>query len=166
MTTLREPDISRCPQCGGIADNGHDRSIPPSPYFCRKCMEQPVPEQMAQKRGEANCHPPWRCACGANLYLDEYGYPASRAAPAQEPVAWLTPRNVDSYSRPDLGYETSSRMDYGAFPVYTAPPQRRLTDDEIGRLWFQAKIPGLTETSARLLIRAAEEALRSKGAPA
>ena len=33
----------------------------------------------------------------------------------------------------------------------------RLTDSEIGEIWFQAKIPGLTETSARILIRAAEE---------
>lgn len=23
----------------------------------------------------------WRCACGANLYIDEYGHPASRAVP-------------------------------------------------------------------------------------
>ncbi len=32
----------------------------------------------------------WRCACGANLYLDEYGHPASRAYPRQpapEPMA-------------------------------------------------------------------------------
>ena len=35
---------------------------------------------------------------------------------------------------------------------------RRLTDDEIARVWFAAKIPGLTETDARRLIRAAETA--------
>ena len=35
-----EPDLSRCPQCGGPADNGHDRCVPPNPYFCTKCMEQ------------------------------------------------------------------------------------------------------------------------------
>lgn len=35
---------------------------------------------------------------------------------------------------------------------------RRLTDDEIGQIWFEAKIPGLTESDARRLIRAAEEA--------
>jgi hypothetical protein len=40
---VQEPDPSRCPQCGGPADNGHDRSIPPSPYFCTKCMAEPVP---------------------------------------------------------------------------------------------------------------------------
>lgn len=32
----------------------------------------------------------------------------------------------------------------------------RLTDDQIGRLWFDAKVPGLLERDARLLIRAAE----------
>lgn len=48
----------------------------------------------------------------------------AQAEPAQEPVAWLAPRTVDSYSRPDLGYETCSKTDYGAFPAYTAPPQR------------------------------------------
>ena len=35
---------------------------------------------------------------------------------------------------------------------------RRLTDDKIGQIWFAAKIPGLTESDARRLIRAAEEA--------
>jgi hypothetical protein len=35
-------------------------------------------------------------------------------------------------------------------------PARRLTDDEIGQIWFAAKIPGLTESDARRLIRAAE----------
>lgn len=33
---------------------------------------------------------------------------------------------------------------------------RRLTDDEIGQIWFNAKIPGLVESDARRLIRAAE----------
>jgi hypothetical protein len=43
--------------------------------------------------------------------------------------------------------------------VHTCAP-RRLTDDQIGRIWFAAKIPGLIETDARRLIRAAEEVLR------
>ena len=43
-----EPDLSRCPQCNGPADNGHDRSIPPSPYLCTKCMaEMPQPSYNA-----------------------------------------------------------------------------------------------------------------------
>jgi len=40
---VQEPDLFHCPKCGGPADNGHDRSFPPSPYFCTKCMAEPVP---------------------------------------------------------------------------------------------------------------------------
>ena len=40
-----------------------------------------------------------------------------------------------------------------------------LTDDEIGRVWFKAALPGVTETQARFLIRAAEQALREKMVP-
>ena len=32
-------DLTRCPNCGGPADNGHDREVPPSPYWCSKCTE-------------------------------------------------------------------------------------------------------------------------------
>lgn len=41
-----EPNISKCPKCGGPADNGHDREIPPNPYYCTKCEQpaQPEPE--------------------------------------------------------------------------------------------------------------------------
>lgn len=31
------PDLSKCPNCGGPADNGNDRCIPPNPYYCTKC---------------------------------------------------------------------------------------------------------------------------------
>lgn len=45
-------------------------------------------------------------------------------------------------------------------PLFKAPPPpRRLTDSEISEVWFASAIPGLTETSARLLIRAAERKL-------
>jgi DNA-directed RNA polymerase subunit RPC12/RpoP len=30
-------DLSKCPSCGGPADNGHDRCLPPSPYVCTRC---------------------------------------------------------------------------------------------------------------------------------
>jgi len=33
----QEPDINKCPSCGGEADNGHDRCYPPNPYYCTKC---------------------------------------------------------------------------------------------------------------------------------
>ena len=39
---VQEPDLFHCPKCGGPADNGHDRSIPPNPYFCTRCMAEPV----------------------------------------------------------------------------------------------------------------------------
>lgn len=32
-------DLNTCPNCGGPADNGHDRSYPPAPYFCTKCTQ-------------------------------------------------------------------------------------------------------------------------------
>ncbi len=32
-----KPNLSTCPGCGGVADNGHDRCVPPSPYYCSKC---------------------------------------------------------------------------------------------------------------------------------
>jgi hypothetical protein len=32
-----EPDLSKCPRCGGPADNGNDREHPPNPYVCTKC---------------------------------------------------------------------------------------------------------------------------------
>jgi len=45
-------------------------------------------------------------------------------------------------------------------PLYKMPP--RLTDAEIGEIWFAARIPGLTETAARVLIRAAERRARGE----
>lgn len=32
-----ESDLTKCPNCGGPADNGHDRCVPPNPYWCTKC---------------------------------------------------------------------------------------------------------------------------------
>lgn len=31
------PEPMRCPQCGGPADNGHDRELPPNVYVCKRC---------------------------------------------------------------------------------------------------------------------------------
>ncbi len=33
----KKPNLSTCPGCGGDADNGHDRCVPPSPYYCSQC---------------------------------------------------------------------------------------------------------------------------------
>lgn len=35
-----QPDLTKCPKCGGIADNGIDRCHPPQPYNCKKCSDQ------------------------------------------------------------------------------------------------------------------------------
>jgi len=35
-----DPDLSVCPNCGGPADNGHDRCYPPNVYHCTKCHEE------------------------------------------------------------------------------------------------------------------------------
>jgi len=123
---LAEPDLSRCPQCNGPADNGHDRSIPPSPYLCTKCMAEPTQEQAEPK--SLPCPTPKTCrehCCGG--WCGPRAEPAQeQAEPTQEPVAWLQPKTVDGYSRPDLGYETCSKTDYGAFAVHTAPPRRTM----------------------------------------
>ncbi len=37
-----KPNLSTCPGCGGDADNGHDRCVPPSPYYCTKCDNPPI----------------------------------------------------------------------------------------------------------------------------
>ncbi len=81
---------------------------------------------------------------------------AALAEPVQEPVAWLTPRTVDSYMRPDLGYETCSKTDYAAFPVYTAPPQRKpLTEEEIDALAMDEDgLPNSHLEFARIIERA------------
>lgn len=33
-----------CPRCGGPADNGFDRELPPNPYFCTVCDEKEIKE--------------------------------------------------------------------------------------------------------------------------
>lgn len=37
-TLAPAPDLSTCPECGGPADNGHDREVPPNPYLCTRCI--------------------------------------------------------------------------------------------------------------------------------
>lgn len=32
--------LNECPKCKGPADNGHDRCLPPNPYYCTKCMAE------------------------------------------------------------------------------------------------------------------------------
>lgn len=64
----------------------------------------------------------WRCACGANLYINEYGHPASRAAlryekPQQaEPVLQALQTLVFVCQRMDLEHqaERPSEAEYQA----------------------------------------------------
>jgi hypothetical protein len=81
----------------------------------------------------------------------------------QEPVAWLQPKTVDAYSRPDLGFETCSKDDYGAFPVYTTPPCREwrsLSEKEIRRMGIET--PGQQGGWNLAFARAIEAALKEK----
>jgi hypothetical protein len=78
---------------------------------------------------------------GFRLKIDEKALRELSAALAQqdEPVAWLQPKTVDAHSRPDLGYETCSKDDYGAFPVYTALPQRKPVQEPVTTLGYAAR---------------------------
>jgi len=83
----------------------------------------------------------------------------------QEPVAWLQPKTVDAYSRPDLGYETCSKDDYGAFPVYTHPPRcewQELTEEEIRATY--GKDLNYRDGDYERFARAIEQALEEKNA--
>jgi len=44
-------DYRTCPGCGGPADNGHDRCLPPNPYYCTKCHEKQFNEAIAAGDG-------------------------------------------------------------------------------------------------------------------
>lgn len=44
VCTNKQPG-PKCPQCGGEPDNGFDRCVPPNPYLCTKCEQQPEPKK-------------------------------------------------------------------------------------------------------------------------
>lgn len=37
LTNEQPGKVDKCPKCGGDADNGYDRCVPPNPYYCTKC---------------------------------------------------------------------------------------------------------------------------------
>ena len=152
-----EPNISRCPQCNGPADNGFDRSIPPNPYLCTKCIAEPVePVAAAVVATQSDV---WRGYNGQwappgkpikmvqmlrDLPMGTLLYTAPpKAEPVEpvEPVAWMfeSERNFNlvgyggwekriTECRPNA-LQSSVR---NVTPLYTAPPQRLpLTDEEI-----------------------------------
>ena len=79
----------------------------------------------------------WKCACGANLYIDSNGAPASKAEQAEpEPVAKvvLNRTNQITMQKPNGDcFDVSKHV--GDF-FYAAPVRTKdLTDDEAQKLW-------------------------------
>ena len=115
-----EPDLSLCPQCNGPADNGHDRSIPPHPYLCTKCMaELPQPSYNG-------------------IPLEQW-----QNKPVQEPVAWADRIAFESAMNNGKGCDVwpnagdyVARTGRAVIRLYTAPPQRKpLTEEEIDKIF-------------------------------
>ena len=44
-------DLNTCPQCGGEADQGHDRCYPPTAYLCSKCQSTTEDCSVVQAKG-------------------------------------------------------------------------------------------------------------------
>ena len=104
---LAEPDLFHCPKCGGPADNGHDRSIPPSPYWCTKCMAEPAQEPVwvCPDSAEHRYQKPGHCEdCGKTLVQERH----------------FCPR---------CGKRTND--------IHTCTPPAPLTDEIIAELWHQ-----------------------------
>jgi hypothetical protein len=170
-------DLSHCPQCGGPADNGHDRSIPPSPYFCTKCMAEPYDQTALELcnvcgwktliPGDCclNCerkHPLGQASTDVLLTV----YSVKKAEPDvpetnfgnMEPVAldWLHKWANQDDGEPETqwheGYEAARRV----VQIHlTAPPQRKpLTEEEIQELSEQHKFDSRMEKFVRIIERA------------
>jgi len=76
---------------------------------------------------------------------------------SQEPVAWIAPR----YEGGHENLEVVDEREFGAFRVYTHPPQRTwqgLTDEEAQWLYDNCRTPGT-------LIDMVEAKLREKNSP-
>ena len=83
------------------------------------------------------------------------GWAAGISEPVLDRKALL--RRVTEIAQ-DMQAKTKRAWDVGYDCGLKAATERRLSDAEIGEVWFAAKIPGVTETQARVLIRAAEDA--------
>jgi len=97
--------------------------------------ERWLAQEQAEPKGGGRLPPPlqaepvaWRCACGANLFIDAQGRPASKAEPVQEPFGYLWPTGM----HPEFRFTQQKRDGVDGMPLYTAPPQRKpLTEEEI-----------------------------------
>ena len=86
-----------------------------------------------------------------------YTHPPRRKT-EQEPVALEKLLHQVTYGDFNADNTDDLKLALAARKEFAALQPRRLTDDQIGQIWFAARIPGLTESDARRLIRAAEEA--------
>ena len=59
-----------CPGCGGIPDNGFDRCVPPSPYYCTKCSAQQEQINPIMDESQQQYKIPYKIL--ANNILDDY----------------------------------------------------------------------------------------------
>lgn len=97
----------------------------------------------------------FKCACGANLYVDEDGYPRSRAQPEQEPVAKVC-HDLDGH----IGWnpKLTQLPDEGTL-LYTKPPQRKpLTEEQLEMIWRDGPYDHGTLYDFKLAARATEAA--------
>ena len=72
-------DLSKCPNCGGPADNGHDRCLPPSPYWCTKCTAAENRGGYVAGTDQHHCH--GQCEPPS---MDEGDMAANLAAPSTD----------------------------------------------------------------------------------
>ena len=127
-----EPDLSKCPNCGGPADNGHDRCVPPNPYWCVKC----------------ETHPPRR----EPLTEDE---PVAWRYKTERSDKWI----VSQISPEEAAYWNDIKA---CEPLYTHPPKREpLTEEQVAAIRREIAIRALVDLTAyeaRLIARIIERA--------
>jgi len=77
------PKDDTCPKCGGEADNGFDRQVPPNAYYCTKC------ESKEETPGAEPCT---QCTnlkdvMGEGVFCPKHGYPPF--TPEQGKMVWV-----------------------------------------------------------------------------
>lgn len=108
--------LDHCPGCGGVADQGHDRCVPPSPYHCSKC--DPPPEKHvcmcadwpskevcscgchAPAEPDPNCCAGWKTS-GADYWACNCGWIGRSNQPHTPVPAELRKRLEEKHGPPD-----------------------------------------------------------------